>query len=81
MNKRGEVVGVISMNLSDAKMVAATGSTGQNVNFAVSGQTLKAFLDTHRVAYRSGTWFSWRKNIADIAENARKWTFVVECWR
>ena len=81
MNKRGEVTGVISMKLSDAKMAAATGSVGQNVNFAVNGQTLKAFLDSHRVAYSSGGgWFLWSKSLADIGDEARRWTFVVECW-
>ena len=48
LNKKGEVVGVVSSKLSDTKMVKATGQVGQNVNFAVSGLTLKAFLDAQR---------------------------------
>ena len=51
LNKKGEVVGVASMKLSDSKMAKATGSVGQNVNFAISGQTLKAFLDAQKVEY------------------------------
>lgn len=82
LNKRGEVVGVVSMKLSDIKMAKATGSVGQNVNFAVNGQTLKTFLDTHKVSYRSGSsFFSWDKSAADLADEARKWTLVVECWK
>ena len=81
MNKKGEVVGVVSMKLSDSKMAKATGSIGQNVNFAVSGQTLRTFLDTHKVEYRSGGLLSFEKSTADLADEARKWTLVVECWK
>jgi uncharacterized protein len=82
LNKKGEIVGVVSMKLSDSKMAKATGSVGQNVNFAVSGQTLKTFLDTHNAGYRSGSTFSFgSKSTADLADEARKWTLVVECWK
>lgn len=82
ISKKGEVVGVVAMKLSDSKMAKATGQVGQNVNFAVSGQTLKTFLDTHKVEYRSGGMFSFgSKSTADLADDARKWTLVVECWK
>jgi TPR repeat protein len=82
LNKRGEVVGVVAMKLSDSMMAKATGQVGQNVNFAVSGQTLRTFLDTHQVPYTSGTgFFSREKGPADLAEEARKWTLLVECWK
>lgn len=82
ISKKGEVVGVVAMKLSDSKMAKATGQIGQNVNFAVSGQTLKTFLDTHKVEYRSGGMFSFgSRSTADLADEARKWTLVVECWK
>ena len=82
LNKKGEVVGVVSMKLSDLEMAKATGSVGQNVNFAVNGQTLRTFLDTHKVAYRSGSgFFSLDKSTSDLADEARKWTLLVECWK
>ncbi len=82
LNKKGEVVGVVSMKLSDSKMAKATGQVGQNVNFAVSGQTLKAFLNAHKVTYNTGGgFFSRDKSTADLADEARKWTLVVECWK
>jgi S1-C subfamily serine protease len=81
MDKKGNVVAVVSMKLDDAKMVDATGQIGQNVNFAVSGQTVKAFLDTNKVPYKTGSgFFSVEKSNADIADEARKWTVLVECW-
>jgi S1-C subfamily serine protease len=81
LNKKGEVIGVVSLKLSDLKMVTATGSVGQNVNFAVSGQTLKTFLNTNKVTYSTGGFFSRDKSTADLADEARKWTMVIECWR
>ena len=81
LNKKGAVVGVVTGKLSDSKMAKATGQVGQNVNFAVSGQTLKAFLDAHKVEYRTGGTLSFDKSAADLADEARKWTLVVECWK
>ena len=70
------------MKLSDSKMAKATGQVGQNVNFAVGGQTLRSFLDAHQVTYSSGREFLvFDKSKADIADEARKWTTVVECWK
>lgn len=81
MNKKGEIVAMVSMKLSDIKMAKATGSVGQNVNFAVSGQTLKTFLDTHKVSYQRGGFISFEKSSADLADVAKTWTRVIECWR
>ena len=82
MDKKGNVVGVVSMKLDDGKMARATGQVGQNVNFAVNGQTVKAFLDTNKVPYKTGGGiFSREKSNADIAEEASKWTVLVECWK
>lgn len=81
MNRKGEVVGVVSMKLSDSKLVAATGQIGQTLNFAISGGTLKAFLDANMVAYRTSGLISFDKQAADLADSARRWTKVVECWK
>lgn len=81
LNKKGEVIGVVSMKLSDTKMANATGSVGQNVNFAVGGQTLKSFLASQKVDISTGTFRFFEKSTADLADEARKWTFVVECWQ
>ena len=82
MNKKGQVVGVVSMKLSDSVMAKHTGTLPQNVNFAISGQTLKAFLDAHNVPYKTGgSFFAWEKSLADLGDEARTWTTVVECWK
>lgn len=81
INKKGEIIGVVSMKLSDSKMAQATGQVGQNVNFAVGGQTLKSFLDTHKVDYAGSAFLSLTKSNIELAEQAKKWTSVVECWK
>jgi TPR repeat protein len=82
LNSKGSVVGVVSMKLSDAAMAKTTGQIAQNVNFAVNGQTLKSFLDAHKVTYSSGSGIvPWDKSKADLADDARKWTTVLECWK
>lgn len=82
INKKGEVVGVVSQKLSDGAMAKATGSIGQNVNFAVNGQTLRSFLDSNQVKYKSGAgFFAGAKSTVELADGARQWTRVVECWK
>ncbi len=82
LDKKGNVIGVVAMKLSDSVAAKATGQIPQNVNFAVNGQTTKAFLDANNVPYKTGGGiFSREKSNADIAEDARKWTVIVECWK
>ena len=81
MDKSGAVVGVVSMKLSDSKMLKSTGEIGQNVNFAVNGQTVKTFLDINKVPYKGEGFFSSKKSNAHIAEEAQKWTVLLECWK
>jgi TPR repeat protein len=82
LNKKGEVIGVVSMKLSDSKMMQSTGQIGQSVNFATSGQTIKSFLDVNMIKYRTlGSPTLREKSTADLADEARKWTMLVECWR
>lgn len=81
VNKKGHLIGLVSMKLSDAAVARATGSLPQNANFAVSAQTVRSFLDANKVAYKTASTFVFmEKNNADIAEAARKWTIIVECW-
>jgi uncharacterized protein len=82
MDKKGNVIAVVSITLDDGKITKITGQVGQNVNFAVNGQTVKAFLDANKVPYKTGGgFFSTEKNNADIADEAHKWTVLVECWK
>lgn len=67
--------------LNDTAMAKVTGTLAQAINFAVSGQTLKAFLDASGINYQSAGMISFGKSGSRIAEMARKWTTAVECYR
>ena len=81
LDQRGVVVGLVSMRLSDQRMREATGTTGQNLNFAVAGTRLNVFLRQHRVPVRRGGMFRFARENADIADEARAFTGVIECWK
>lgn len=81
LDQRGVVVGVVSMHVSDERMVAATGSAGQNLNFAVGGRRLNEFLRRHRADFRTGGFWRFPRGNADIADEARAYTRVIECWK
>jgi len=82
LDRKGYVVGVVSMKLDDMKAARVTGSIPQNVNFAINGQTVSGFLSANKVKYKTGGgYLSLEKNNADIAEDISKSTLLVECWR
>lgn len=81
LNIKGGVVGVVASKLSEMKMAKATGDISQAVNFAVNGQTLKNFLEVNQVKYSTEGFRLFSKSAADLAEDARKWTLLAECWQ
>ncbi|MDE0254474.1 MAG: trypsin-like peptidase domain-containing protein [Rhodospirillaceae bacterium] len=76
----GNIVGVVVARLDAAKTARATGSLPQNVNFAVSAGTARAFLDAEGVAYATAPSVEKRAP-EDVAAAARKFTVLVECWK
>lgn len=81
LNNRGEVVGVVVGKVSDVGFVRTEGQIAQDVNFAISGQVLRAFLDAHSIKYQSGSFALFDKSGTELAEEAKRWTVLVECWR
>ena len=82
LDSKGQVVGVVVQKLNAVKVAKLTGDVPQNVNFAINESTTRAFLDSNQVEYKTGSWWNvWQKDLADIAEDARAYTVVVECWK
>ena len=48
----GNVIGVVVSKLDALKMAASTGDLPQNVNFAIRGEVMRSFLESHRVNFR-----------------------------
>jgi uncharacterized protein len=82
LDGKGQVVGVVVQKLDAVKVAKLTGDVPQNVNFAINESTARAFLDSNQVGYKTGNWWNvWQKDLADIAEDARDYTVVLECWK
>ncbi|WPE16589.1 serine protease [Candidatus Thioglobus autotrophicus] len=76
----GRVVGVIVSKINNAKAREILGEEIQGANFAIKGSIVKSFMDMNDVDYKAS---SSNKNMstADIAENAKKYTSLIKCWK
>ncbi len=76
----GHVVGVVTAKLNAVRLSKITGDIPQNVNFALKANLLRTFLDLNNINY--GTAQSEKTmGAADIVDQARRYTALVECWK
>ena len=80
LDAAGNAVGVVMAKLDAIRVARVTGDIPQNVNFAVSEGTARAFLDAQDVPYETAPSANSLKP-ADVAAKARKFTVAVECWK
>ncbi|HUN53470.1 MAG TPA: tetratricopeptide repeat-containing serine protease family protein [Candidatus Sulfotelmatobacter sp.] len=78
MDDAGNLVGVVSSKLNALAVAAVVGDLPQNVNFAIKEAVARDFLDANGVAYRTAA-STHPLKAADLAERARRFTFLVEC--
>jgi hypothetical protein len=76
----GNVGGVINMKLNALRTAAATGDIPHNVNFAIKSTVVRNFLDANNVAYATAPTTHELKT-ADVADRAKKFTLLIECWK
>jgi TPR repeat protein len=82
IDKKGRVIGVVCMKFRDLKTALAEDALPQDVFFAVNAQTVESFLDLYKVPDTTGaSYFASAKGTSDVAEEASKWTVLVECWK
>ena len=74
----GDVVGVVAAKLNAIKFVRATGNIPENINFAIKTGALRDFLDNSVVPYQISDAKEELKT-ADVARNARAFTFLISC--
>jgi S1-C subfamily serine protease len=74
----GDVVGVVAAKLNAIKFVRATGNIPEKINFAIKTGALRDFLDNSVVPYQISDAKAELKT-ADIARNARAFTFLISC--
>ena len=80
LDAAGNVVGVVVAKLDAVRIARSTGDIPQNVNFAVSAGTARAFLDGEGVPYETAPSDDAMEPV-EVAAAARKFTVLVECWK
>ncbi len=80
LDSAGNLKGVVVSKLDAIRLAKITGDMAQNVNFAINVNVLRSFLDANSVDYDSA---NSNKPLAPtaIAEKARGFTVLVECWK
>lgn len=81
LNDYGRLVGLVSSKAHALRIAKATNDIPQNVNFAVSAQTVRTFLTNNKVAYSadSDSWYSLKLDSTKLAEKASTVTVKLEC--
>ena len=78
VDSAGNVIGVVSGKLNALKVAGAIGDIPQNINFAIGGNILRAFLDAKGISYKeAGRGEDLRGE--QIAALASSFTVLVEC--
>jgi len=80
LDESSHVVGVVVGKLDAIGLAAAIGDIPQNINFAINAATARAFLDANGVSYQTAG-SDQKVPTADIAERARGFTVLIECWK
>jgi S1-C subfamily serine protease len=80
LDGNGAVVGIVVAKLNGLRIVKRTGTIPENVNFAVNAKYARALLDRSGVPYQTAEEGA-TLSIPVIAEQALKFTVLVECFR
>ena len=81
LDQWGHVVGVVVSKLNAMRIAALTGDVPQNVNFAVNGAVARSFLETNGIQVEQGVTTTVTAGTVDVAERAKRYTLLIECWR
>lgn len=80
LDSAGNLMGVVVSKLDVIKTSKITGDIAQNVNFAININVLRSFLDANSVDYDTATSDKTVPTTV-IAEKAKGFTVLVECWK
>ena len=80
LDSAGNLMGVVVSKLDAIKAAKITGDIPQNVNFAINANVLRSFLDANSVEYDTASSDKVLPTTS-IAENAKSFTVLVECWK
>jgi len=80
LDTAGNVIGVVSSKLNALKVAGTSGDIPQNVNFAITGNALRSFLDSKSFNYKE---IGNERELTgvQIASRASGFTVLIECQR
>ena len=78
-DRYGGVIGVVVSMINDEYFAQQSGTIPQNINFAITANITRAFLETNNIDYLQ-TNQKKQLSIADIAENAQAFTGAIVCF-
>jgi hypothetical protein len=76
----GHIVGIVTSKLNALRIAKETGDIPQGANFAIKSSIIRIFLDINNVDYETARSRSPRSSTI-IADEAQKYTFLIECWK
>ena len=76
----GHIVGIVTSKLNALRIAKETGDIPQGANFAIKSSIIRIFLDLNNVDYETARSRSPRSSTI-IADEAKKYTFLIECWK
>ncbi len=79
LDRYGRVVGVIVSMANEEYFSQQSGTSPQNINFAITANITQSFLDTNTIDYAQSNGLE-ELSIADIAEKAQSFTGAVLCF-
>jgi TPR repeat protein len=80
LDSAGNLIGVVVSKLDAVRAAKITGDIPQNVNFAINANVLRSFLDANSVEYETASTDKALLPTA-IADRAKGFTVLVECWK
>ena len=79
LDQAGNIVGVVTAKMDAIMMAQLTDDIAQNVNFALKASLVRDMLEVKEIDYETAS-SKEEQNTADIFEQAKKFTVLVECF-
>ena len=76
----GRIVGIVEGKLNALNIAQVTGDIPQNINYAINAAVVRTFLDANNIDYVTVPPGN-TPSMADIAQQARRFTVRIECWK
>ncbi len=80
IDESGHIVGIVTSKINALRTAKATGDIPQGANFAIKGSIMQIFLDLNNIDYQTAP-SRLPKSSSIIADEAKKYTFLIECWK